>query len=70
MLREMAGVVGGGGSLRVAVMHVDAEERAQKLAGEVAERFGPAELMVTEFTSVMAAHTGPGFVGLAFYEDA
>lgn len=59
----------GAHGLRVAVMHVDAEERARELAGEVEERFGPEELLVTEFTSVMAAHTGPGFVGLAWVED-
>ena len=59
-----------GSGLRVAVMHVDAEERARELAGEVEGRFGPEELIVTEFTSVMAAHTGPGFIGIAFYEDA
>lgn len=52
--------------VKVAVMHVDAEERARELAREVEERFGVEEVMVTEFTSVMAAHTGPGFVGLGW----
>lgn len=56
-----------GGALHVAVMHSDAAARAQELARRVRESFAPAELMVTEFTSVMGVHTGPGFVGLAFY---
>ncbi len=57
------------GALHAAVMHVDASDRARELAGDVQARFHPAELLVSEFTSVMAAHTGPGFVGLAFYRD-
>jgi DegV family protein with EDD domain len=56
--------------LHVAVMHFGAPERAAELAERVQERFCPAELLVTEFTPVMSVHTGPGFVGLAFYSDA
>jgi DegV family protein with EDD domain len=56
--------------LHVAVMHFGAPERAAELAERVRERFAPAELLVTEFTPVMSVHTGPGFVGLAFYSDA
>ena len=55
--------------LHVAVMHADAPDTAQKLAQSVRQRFAPAELIVTEFTSVMGIHTGPGFVGLAFYSE-
>ncbi len=59
-----------GAPLHVAVMHADAAETARELAARVQERLAPAELMVTEFTSVMGIHTGPGFVGLAFYSEA
>ena len=59
----------GSGSLRAAVMHTDAGERAARLSERVCERFRPAELILTEFTSAMAVHTGPGFVGIAFYAD-
>jgi DegV family protein with EDD domain len=58
-----------GRPLHASVMHTDAPERAEELAREVCERFRPAEMFVTEFTNVMAVHTGPGFVGLGFYED-
>lgn len=58
-----------GAPLHVAVMHTGALERAQELAGRVKERFDPVELMLTEFTSVMGVHTGPGFTGLAFYSE-
>ena len=56
-----------GAPLHVAVMHAAAPARAEELAALVKERFAPAELLVTEFTAVMGIHTGPGFVGLAFY---
>ncbi len=65
MLRRLPRTEG----LHAAVMHVEAADRAADLAAEVEARFDPAELLVSEFTSVMAAHTGPGFVGLAFYLD-
>ncbi len=67
MLDYMGARVRPGLPLHVAVMHADASQRAQELAGRVRERFCPVELMITEFTSVMGIHTGPGFTGLAFY---
>jgi DegV family protein with EDD domain len=53
--------------LHLAVMHADAEKEAMSLAGTLRERFQPEELLITESTSVMGAHTGPGFVGVAFF---
>lgn len=58
-----------GGALRVAVMHTDAADAAQRLSEALCRELAPVELLQTDFTSVMAVHTGPGFVGLAFYED-
>jgi len=55
-----------GTALRLAVMHADAREKAELLAKRVRETLGPTELLITEFTSVMAVHTGPGFLGLAW----
>jgi DegV family protein with EDD domain len=52
--------------LRMAVMHAEAPAAANDLTDAVRQRFRPDELLVTEFTSVMGAHTGPGFVGVAF----
>jgi DegV family protein with EDD domain len=54
---------------RVAVMHTAAPDRAAELAESVREALHPAELLITEFSSVMAVHTGPGFVGLAVCHD-
>ncbi len=55
--------------LHVSVAHWDAPERAAELAERVREAVSPAELITTEFTPVMSIHSGPGFVGLAFYSD-
>ncbi|MEK7247964.1 MAG: DegV family protein [Chloroflexota bacterium] len=54
---------------RVAVMHSAAPARAAELAEAVNEALHPVELLTTEFSSVMAVHTGPGFVGLAVCHD-
>lgn len=53
--------------LRLAVMHANAPETAEELAALARESLQPDELLVTEFSSVMGVHAGPGFVGLAFF---
>jgi len=59
-----------GQTLRVAVMHADAADRALELRSRISAQFDCSELFVTEFTPVMGVHTGPGLVGVAFYNDA
>jgi DegV family protein with EDD domain len=54
---------------RIAVMHSAAPDRAAELAAGVRTALHPVEMLVTEFSSVMAVHTGPGFVGLAVCHD-
>jgi DegV family protein with EDD domain len=56
----------GGREARIAVMHAEAPERAAILAERARERFNSSEVIVTEFTTGMGVHTGPGFIGLAF----
>ena len=57
----------GEGPLHVAVQHAAAREEAEGLAEEVRERLGPEELLIAEFSPVMATYAGPGLLGLAFY---
>ena len=59
----------GGSPLHVAVQHADAREEAEALREAVAGRFHPEELRINEFSPVMTSYTGPGLLGLAFYED-
>jgi DegV family protein with EDD domain len=54
-------------ALTLAVMHADILEWADQLK-EMAERqLHPEHMIVTSFTPVMAVHTGPGLIGLAYY---
>ena len=53
----------------MAVMHSVAREEAETLAERLRRDFDLGELLVTEFTPVMGLHTGPGFLGLAFYSE-
>jgi predicted kinase len=56
-----------GRDLRVAVMHAEAPKLAEALAAQASDQLDPTDVIVTEFTTAMGVHTGPGFVGLAFY---
>ncbi len=58
-----------GERLRLSVQHTEAQQEADQLAKEVAERLQPGELIVSEFTLVMGAHTGPGLLGLSYFSE-
>ena len=58
-----------GQPLHVAVLHADVPEEAERLRQEIAREFHCDELYVTELTPVMGAHTGPGVLGVVFYEE-
>ena len=53
--------------LYVSVVHANALHEAELLKEQVASQFKCQELYITEFPLVMAAHTGPGLVGLSYY---
>jgi DegV family protein with EDD domain len=55
--------------MHAAIAHADVPDEAEDLRRTVSERFHPAELLVTEFTPVVGAHTGPGLLGIAFYTE-
>ncbi len=55
--------------VHAAVFHADVPDEAEALRSELASRFACLELLVTEFTPVMGAHTGPGVLGVAFYAE-
>ncbi len=69
LLDLMAERVQGDFSLHVAVQHAGVPEEAGALRDRVEERFHPEELSINEFSPVMGSYTGPGLLGLAFYED-
>ena len=49
------------------IMHANAPETANTMHTKAKALFNWQEVLVSEFTPVMGAHTGPGLVGLAFY---
>ena len=53
------------GPLNCAVVHSNAPEEAEALIARVRNELAPAESLVTEFTPLMGAHTGPGVLGIA-----
>jgi len=55
--------------MHAAIAHADVQEEAEELRRTVSERFDCAELLVTEFTPVVGAHTGPGLIGIAFFTE-
>jgi len=68
MLKKMREKVGQN-PVHVAVMHAFAQEEGEKLKERIASEFNCVELWLTGFSPVMGYATGPGTLGLAFYED-
>ena len=60
---------GKGGALHVGVHHTNVPDRANELFERVRTALQPNELLISEFTQVMGAHTGPGLLGFAFYTE-
>ncbi len=58
-----------GAPAHVNVMHANCLPDAEELRKQVERDFRCTELLLTEFSPVMGAHTGPGLLGLAFYKD-
>jgi DegV family protein with EDD domain len=50
-----------------AVVHVDCYEEGQILVKQVAERFNPPIIHISDVSPVVGTHVGPGGLGLAFY---
>ncbi|MCL4426228.1 MAG: DegV family protein [Firmicutes bacterium] len=59
--------VGAGASVKVAVIHANAPERAQELARAAAAAFEVKELYTSELGAVIGTHVGPGTIGFAFF---
>ena len=55
--------------VHVAVMHVYAQEEAERLKERVSNEFNCAELWLTEFSPLMGYACGTGTLGLAFYSE-
>ena len=55
--------------VHASIMHGDALADAEDLRRTVEAEFQCEELYVSEFSSVMGVHTGPGLLGIAFWAE-
>ena len=53
--------------IHAATVHAQAPEEAERICQYLAGHFDCRELLVVEFSPVIATHVGPGTVGVAFY---
>jgi DegV family protein with EDD domain len=59
----------GDAPIRANVMHALALDDALALRERLLSEFDCVEVLVSEFTPVMGAHTGPGLLGIAFHPE-
>jgi DegV family protein with EDD domain len=64
---ELLAEAAAGRPMHLAVHHANAPADAQRLLDETSRRVTLTEGYVTEFTQVMAVHTGPGLTGAAWW---
>jgi DegV family protein with EDD domain len=69
MLNILADKLDHGSISRLSVLHANAASQADQLMSELAQRFHPAETIMTEVSPVIGTHTGPGTVGVAYLID-
>jgi DegV family protein with EDD domain len=66
-LADLAAEAAGESDVDVAVQHLAAQERAEALSASLIQRLGDRvrSVYVLEIGAVVAAHTGPGVIGVA-----
>ncbi len=71
-IEDMLNMMGeriGDSKAHVMVQHADEPEEAEKFKTTIASRFDCSELLLTEFSSGMGVHCGPGLLAVSFYSD-
>ena len=69
-LQELATQETAGKSCRhLGILHAAAPDEARQLEADLVSQLKPAETMIAEIGPVIATHTGPGVVGVAFYAE-
>ncbi len=69
LLEIMGERLAGNSPLHVSVLHGNSPQEAEQLEQEVITRYNPAEVLRSEITPVIGTYTGPGTLGLAFYNE-
>lgn len=55
--------------LHAIVVHGHCQEDAERLKNRIVSGFNCVEVLVSEFSPVLGAHTGPGLLGIAFWSE-
>ena len=58
-----------GKPMRIAILHNDALEEAQEIAGRIKRDFQPEELILSIVSPVLGVHTGPRAVAICGYNE-
>ncbi len=66
MVELIADKVGAGAAIKAAIVHAADHDAASTLRDLVASKFQCAEMLVTNLSSALAVHTGPGTVGVYY----
>ena len=69
LFKKFQNGLGEEGSARIAVLHGNAPDEAQKLADRVRETINPAELLINITGPVLGINTGPGALALCGYRE-
>jgi DegV family protein with EDD domain len=68
MLEMMAEAIGRS-TAHVMVQHADEPEEAERFKDKIGSMFHCSELLLTEFSSSMGVHCGPGLLAVSFYTE-
>lgn len=60
--------VGSEGEIKIAYVHAAAQQEAEKLKKMVEERVAVVESLIAELSPALGVHSGPGTVGVCFYQ--
>ncbi len=69
MVKSLGERSDGKGGLRVSVIHADVPDLAEQLQQRVVQKVDCAEILVARFSPVMGLYTGPGVLGLVYYNE-
>ena len=69
MYNQFFASMNGGKNLRVAILHGNAKEKAEELAGRILTQFNPIELLINITGPVLGMNTGPGALALCGYAE-
>ncbi len=69
LYRDFFKRIGEGTKMRIAVLHGNAQQKAEELAQRIKDEFDPVELLINTTGPVLGINTGPGALALCGYTE-